>query len=148
MRIHTCIQCICAPLQVHIVTNKTGTEEDDYGDSHISLIGQIFFPNDIIDELHTIAPYSDWTSGITYLETDMVYTGDTSTIGNVTVDYPGHFEWGVTVTHEAIVDPTVMTDFIANSGSAAGSSATGNGPKPADVPPSGGMGGPSPSTSA
>ena len=108
-------------LQVHIVSNTSGTEEDEYESSHLSHIGQIFFEDALVEDLLTHPPYSQHGSEqITYLAQDSVYTGDTTTIANVTYLNPDDLQWGATAVLEAIVDPQTVAMFVDSMSGAMG----------------------------
>ena len=128
-------------MQVHIVTNDTGTDQEEYEDSYLTHIGQIFFEDALVDELLQYEPYTErGGSDVTYLADDNVYTGDNNTIANVTISFPGHFQWGANAALEVIVNPMTVEAFRAdNSEGSAGGMGIGMGM---------GMGGPGMNSSA
>lgn len=111
---------------VHIITDDSGTDAEDYNQSHRSQIGQIFFDDALVTAATQIWPYSEREhNDVVYLEDDNVYTGDTNTIANLTLYYPDELQYGAVATVEVIVDPTAIDQY---RGQGSGGMGGANGP--------------------
>ena len=119
-------------MQIHIITNETGTDSEDYEDSYLTHIGQIFFQDAVANMLLQYKPYSERAgSDIVYLADDFIYSsaGDENLLASVTPVDADHIDRGATVTNEIIVNPMTVESFRSN-GAGMGPGGSGMGPVP------------------
>lgn len=110
-------------MQVHIVTNDTGTDAEDLEDSYLTHIGQLFFEDELVDALVLLAPYAERGSNdLVHLAEDNIFsaTGDENLIANVTYTIPDQLDAGATATLEIVVNPMTVEEFRENGSGSMG----------------------------
>lgn len=71
---------------IHVRVHTGGEKEDGtYEGGTINFTGQLFFADDIAEEIFTLAPYSRHTGSYTVLADDMVYDGGGASSGLLTL---------------------------------------------------------------
>lgn len=71
---------------IHLKVHTGGQKEDGtYEGGKVNYTGQLFFPDDIAEEIFTLAPYSKHSGSYTTLDNDMVYDGGGTSSGLLTL---------------------------------------------------------------
>ncbi|MEU5074918.1 intradiol ring-cleavage dioxygenase [Streptomyces asoensis] len=71
---------------IHLKVHTGGQKEDGtYEGGKVNYTGQLFFPDDIADEIFTLEPYSRHSGSYTALDDDMVYDGGGTASGLLTL---------------------------------------------------------------
>ncbi|MCF4139239.1 intradiol ring-cleavage dioxygenase [Streptomyces sp. Tue 6430] len=124
---------------IHLKVHTGGAKEDGtYGGGKVNHTGQLFFADDIAEEVFTLEPYARHSGTYTRLDDDMVYGGGGASSGLLTLEpvkkadpskgYKGFLTLGV--------DPDAE-----NTGAGGGGGGTPPGDAPTGTPPSGAPGG-------
>ncbi|KMS73652.1 protocatechuate dioxygenase [Streptomyces viridochromogenes] len=124
---------------IHLKVHTGGQKEDGtYEGGKVNYTGQLFFADDIAEEIFTLEPYSKHSGSYTTLDNDMVYDGGGASSGLLTLEpvkkadpskgYKGFLTLGV--------DPDAENTG-AGSGGGGGDGGTPPGDAPTGTPPSG-----------
>ncbi|MFH0175135.1 intradiol ring-cleavage dioxygenase [Streptomyces cacaoi] len=71
---------------IHLKVHTGGQKEDGtYEGGKVNYTGQLFFPDDIAEEIFTLEPYSEHSGSYTTLDNDMVYDGGGTSSGLLTL---------------------------------------------------------------
>lgn len=71
---------------IHLKVHTGGEKEDGtYEGGKVNYTGQLFFPDDIAEEIFTLEPYSKHSGSYTTLDNDMVYDGGGTSSGLLTL---------------------------------------------------------------
>lgn len=71
---------------IHLKVHTGGQKEDGtYEGGKVNYTGQLFFPDDIAEEIFTLEPYSKHSGSYTTLDNDMVYDGGGTASGLLTL---------------------------------------------------------------
>ncbi|MEU9267719.1 intradiol ring-cleavage dioxygenase [Streptomyces sp. NPDC048251] len=71
---------------IHLKVHTGGQKEDGtYEGGKVNYTGQLFFPDDIAEEIFTLEPYSKHSGSYTTLDNDMVYDGGGTSSGLLTL---------------------------------------------------------------
>nr|WP_171398200.1 intradiol ring-cleavage dioxygenase [Streptomyces asoensis] len=71
---------------IHLKVHTGGQKEDGtYEGGKVNYTGQLFFPDDIAEEIFTLEPYSKHSGSYTTLDSDMVYDGGGTSSGLLTL---------------------------------------------------------------
>ncbi|MFD9389754.1 intradiol ring-cleavage dioxygenase [Streptomyces sp. NPDC060000] len=71
---------------IHLKVHTGGQKEDGtYEGGKVNYTGQLFFPDDIAEEIFTLEPYSKHSGSYTALDNDMVYDGGGTSSGLLTL---------------------------------------------------------------
>jgi protocatechuate 3,4-dioxygenase beta subunit len=112
---------------IHVKVHTGGEKEDGtYEGGKVNYTGQLFFADDIAEEIFTLDPYAKHTGSYTVLANDMVYDGGGASSGLLTlkaVHYKGSLTFGI--------DPDAE-----NTGAGSGGGGTPPSDAPTGAPPS------------
>ncbi|MFD9430674.1 intradiol ring-cleavage dioxygenase [Streptomyces sp. NPDC060002] len=71
---------------IHLKVHTGGEKEDGtYEGGKVNYTGQLFFPDDVAEEIFTLEPYSRHSGSYTTLDNDMVYDGGGTSSGLLTL---------------------------------------------------------------
>jgi protocatechuate 3,4-dioxygenase beta subunit len=72
---------------IHLKVHTGGEKEDGtYEGGKVNYTGQLFFADDIVEEIFTLEPYSQHSGSYTTLDNDMVYDGGGASSGLLTLE--------------------------------------------------------------
>lgn len=94
--------------QVHIPTNTSTTEIDEYASSHTVHTGQMFFTDAHMTLVSAVSPYTENPATRLALTADSIYNNDAAEVLNVTQVSADSIAAGLVANIEAIVDTTAV----------------------------------------